>query len=58
MFYDSYVVDIPEILKMCLEFIDQHTVEVLESESIIGLHKELMALILKRDSLYDGLEEI
>ncbi|CDW80411.1 btb poz domain-containing protein 2 [Stylonychia lemnae] len=58
LFYDSYVVDIPEILKMCLEFIDQHTVEVLESEAIIGLHKELMGLILKRDSLYDGLEEI
>jgi len=31
---------------------------VLESEAIIGLHKELMGLILKRDSLYDGLEEI
>ncbi len=25
---------------------------------MLGLHKELMELILKRDSLYDGLEEI
>jgi len=58
LLYDSFVVDIPEILKMCLEFIDQHTIEVLESEAILGLHKDLMALILKRDSLYDGLEEI
>lgn len=58
LLYDSYIVDIPEIQKMCLEFIDQHTVEILESEAVLGLHKELMALILKRDSLYDGLEEI
>jgi hypothetical protein len=52
------VVDIPEILKMCLEFVDQHTIEVLESESMLSLHKDLMILILKRDTLYDGLEEI
>ena len=58
LLYDSFVVEIPEILKMCLEFIDQHTVEVLESEAVLGLHKDLMELILKRDSLYDGLEEI
>jgi BTB And C-terminal Kelch len=43
---------------MCLEFVDQHTVEVLESESILSLHKDLMILILNRDTLYDGLEEI
>ena len=43
---------------MCLEFVDQHTVEVLESESMLSLHRDLMILILKRDSLYDGLEEI
>ena len=52
------MVDIPEILKMCLEFVDQHTIEVLESESMLSLHKDLMILILKRDTLYDGLEEI
>lgn len=50
--------DIPEILKMCLEFIDMHTIEVLESESVLGLHKDLMILVLKRDTLYDGIEEI
>jgi BTB And C-terminal Kelch len=58
LLYDAYLVDLPEILKMCLEFIDQHTIEVLESESMLSLHKDLMILILKRDSLYDGLEEI
>ena len=58
LLYDSYLSDISEILRMCLEFIDQHTVEVLESEAILSLHKDLMVLILKRDSLYDGLEEI
>jgi hypothetical protein len=52
------MVDLPEILKMCLEFIDQHTTEVLESESILSIHKELMILILRRDTLYDGLDEI
>ena len=55
---NSYIADIPEILKMCLEFIDQYTIPVLESESMLSLDKELMILILKRDTLYDGLEEI
>ena len=58
LLYDAYTVDIAEIMKMCLEFIDQHTIEVLESEAILSLHKELMVLILKRDTLYDGIEEI
>ena len=58
LLYDAYLVDMTEILRMCLEFIDQHTVEVLESESMLSLHKDLMILILKRDTLYDGLEEI
>ncbi len=58
LLYDAYLVDMSEILRMCLEFIDQHTVEVLESESMLSLHKDLMILILKRDTLYDGLEEI
>jgi hypothetical protein len=58
LLYDAYLVDLPEILRMCLEFIDQHTIEVLESESMLSLHKDLMILIVKRDSLYDGLEEI
>ena len=43
---------------MSLEFIDLHTVEVLECESFLQLSDELITLILKRDSLYDGLEEI
>lgn len=58
LLYDSHLVDLPEILRMCLEFIDQHTVEVLESESMLSLHRDLMVLILQRDTLYDGLEEI
>jgi len=43
---------------MSLEFIDLHTVEVLECESFLQLSSDLLVLILQRDSLYDGLEEI
>lgn len=52
------MVELPEIMRMCLEFVDQHTVEVLESEAVLGLSKELMGEIMRRDTLYDGLEEI
>jgi len=43
---------------MCFDFIDVHTLDVLESEAVLHLNKELMVSILQRDSLYDGLEEV
>ena len=58
LFYDSFIADISDIQKHCLEFIDKHTIKVLESESVLGLHKDLMIKILMRDTLYDGMDEV
>ena len=55
---DSHAASIAEIMQMSLNFIDTHTLDVLESDSLLSLPKELMVLVLQRDSLFDGLEEI
>ena len=50
--------DLPQIAKLGFEYIDLHTMDVLESESIFLISKDLFKMILQRDTLHDGLEEI
>jgi len=58
LIHDALKVDLPQIAKLGFEYIDMHTLEVFESESIFSVDKDLMSSILSRDSLHDGLEEI
>jgi len=55
---DALQVDLPHIAKLGFEYIDVHTVDVLESDCLAAIDKSLMVTILKRDTLHDGLEEI
>lgn len=50
--------DLPQIAKLGFEYIDLHTMEVFESDCFFRIDKDLFQMILKRDSLHDGLEEI
>jgi hypothetical protein len=58
LIHDALQVDLPQIAKLGFEFIDLHTLEVLESECIFSISKDLFKMILQRDTLHDGLEEI
>ena len=58
LIHDALQVDLPQIAKLGFEYIDMHTLEVLESESIFSIGKDLFKMILQRDTLHDGLEEI
>jgi hypothetical protein len=55
---DSFNLGLSEVLEMCLEYVDIHTSEVVMSEVFVSVPIELMALILQRDTLYDGLKEV
>jgi|TARA_B110000285_G_C14779049_1_gene447613 hypothetical protein len=55
---DALQVDLPQIVKLGFDYIDQHTTEVFESQSIFEINKELLTIILQRDTLHDSLEEI
>lgn len=48
----------PQIAKLGFEYIDLHTLEVFESDCIFSISKDLFKMILNRDTLHDGLEEI
>lgn len=50
--------DLPHIAKLGFEYIDLHTVDVLESDNLFEMDASILKLILKRDTLHDGLEEI
>ena len=55
---DALQVELPAIAALGFEYIDVHTMEVLESDNLFEIDRELMSIILQRDSLHDGLEEI
>ena len=45
-------------MRLGFQFIDLNTLDFLESEWIFMIDKNLMSMILERDTLHDGLEEI
>jgi hypothetical protein len=47
-----------KICEMCLEFIDENTEAFLQSEAVLSLSEELMTLVIERDTLFDGLNEV
>ncbi len=58
MIQDALQVDLPQIVRLGFQFIDLNTLDFLESEWIFMIDKNLMSMILERDTLHDGLEEI
>ena len=54
----SHYGKLEEISEMCLEYIDVNTHSYIESETFLHLPCEILELILSRDTLYDGMQEI
>lgn len=55
---EAYINQNEEICEICFEYIDTNTEAFLNSKSIFKLDEELLALIIQRDTLFDGLAEI
>jgi hypothetical protein len=58
LIHDALQVDLPQIAKLGFEYIDQNTMEVFESDCFFRIDKDLLKMILTRDTLHDSLEEI
>ena len=58
MIQDALQVDLPQIVRLGFQFIDLNTLDFLDSEWIFMIDRSLMSMILERDTLHDGLEEI
>ena len=55
---ESFYAKLDEITEMCFEYIDINTIAYLQSEVFLQIPCEILENILKRDTLYDGLQEI
>lgn len=54
----SCYLKLEEIAEMCFDYIDINTNEFLQSTAFLEISYEVLELILKRDTLFDGLPEI
>lgn len=54
----SYYCHLTDVYNLCMEYIDIHTSEVMQSEAFLLLPYEILEEILRRDTLNDGLNEI
>jgi hypothetical protein len=54
---DSYNLNIETVKEICLEYVDLYTYEIIMSDVFSSIPRELMEIILQRDTLFDGLDE-
>ena len=55
---DSTNCQLEELQKICLEFVDVHTEDILCNNTFMELPKEILNLILERDTLSDEIAEV